>query len=362
MSLINDMLSSLDTRRPDDLARLNLQREIRALPVHRGQRRPWLWLLLALSVLGGAAAALYLNPDLLSRLGLEPPAVVTLAPVPVVAAPVTPPAPAPAIAVENTVPPPLPAADELRFSPTLSALPTTAQAILPIPDPVLPLPSRSEVREAPPPTPPVASVPAPVGPSRIEKSPVLAVPRDRAEAEFRRAEAAQQAGRAGDALEALRAALKIDPLYVPPRQMLLRLLLEQRKFDDAVVVLREGLEAQPQQVGWAMSLARLQLEHGELAAADATLTRSQSYADNNADYAGFQGHLKSRLGVPKQALAHYQRAARLAPGEGRWWLGQGLALVADGHPAEARDAFRRAMASGTLNAELAAVAEQQLRP
>ena len=359
MSLINDMLSSLDTRRPDDLARLNLQREIRALPVPRGQRRPWLWLLLALFVLGGAAAALYLNPDLLSRLGLEPPAVVTPAPVPVVAAPVTP--PAPAIAVADTVPPPLPAADELRFSPTLSALPTTAQAILPIPDPVLPLPSRPEVREAPP-TPAAASIPAPAGPSRIEKSPVLAVPRDRAEAEFRRGEAAQQAGRSGDAQEALRAALKIDPLYVPPRQMLLRLLLEQRKFDDAVAILREGLEAQPQQVGWAMSLARLQLEHGELAAADATLTRSQAYADNNADYAGFQGHLKSRLGVPKQALAHYQRAARLAPGEGRWWLGQGLALVADGHPAEARDAFRRAMASGTLNAELAAVAEQHLRP
>lgn len=360
MSLINDMLSNLESRRPDDLARLRLQREIRALPAaSRSWRRLWLLPLIALPVLGGAAAALHFNERLLPLLGLEAPAVATRPAVPVAAPPVA--LPPPPIAAVDSVPPPQPAVDELRLSATLSALPTTAQAVLPVPDPLAAPAVRPVVRGVPA-TPPVASASAPVGPSRIEKSPVLAVPRDRAEMEFRRAEAAQQAGRAGDAQEALRAALKLDPLYVPPRQMLLRLLLEQRKFDEAVAVLREGLEAQPQQVGWAMSLARLQLEHGELAAADATLVRSQAYAENNADYAGFQGHLKSRLGAPRLAFAHYQRAARLAPGEGRWWLGLGLAQVADGHPVEARDAFRRALASGTLSGELTAVAEQHLVP
>ena len=40
----------------------------------------------------------------------------------------------------------------------------------------------------------------------------------------------------------------------------------------------------------------------------------------------------------------------------------GLAFEADGRGAEARDALRWAIASGTLNHDLAAVAEQHLRP
>ncbi len=109
-----------------------------------------------------------------------------------------------------------------------------------------------------------------------------------------------------------------------------------------------------------MSLARLQLEQNDLAAADRTLARSQAYGETNADYAGFQGHVKSRLGAQRQAVSHYQRAVRLAPNEGRWWLGLGLALEADGHAPEAKDAFKRSLATSTLSADLAAVAEQHL--
>lgn len=201
----------------------------------------------------------------------------------------------------------------------------------------------------------------PAGPVKIEKSPLAPTARDKADAELRRAETALASGRSGEALDGLRAALKLDPGYVAVRQALLRQLLDARKFDEAMVVLQDGLEHMPTQTGWAVSLARLQLEQGDLAGADRTLARSQGYAEANADYAGFQGHVKSRLGAQRQAIAHYQRATRLAPGEGRWWLGLGLAFEADGRLPEARDALRRAIASGTLNHDLAAVAEQHLR-
>lgn len=201
----------------------------------------------------------------------------------------------------------------------------------------------------------------PAGPVKIEKSPLAPTARDKADAELRRAETALASGRSGEALDGLRAALKLDPGYVAVRQALLRQLLDARKFDEAMVVLQDGLENMPTQTGWAVSLARLQLEQGDLAGADRTLARSQGYAEANADYAGFQGHVKSRLGAQRQAIAHYQRATRLAPGEGRWWLGLGLAFEADGRLPEARDALRRAIASGTLNHDLAAVAEQHLR-
>jgi MSHA biogenesis protein MshN len=173
-------------------------------------------------------------------------------------------------------------------------------------------------------------------PGENRESPLAPTARDKADAELRRAETALASGRSGEALDGLRAALKLDPGYVAVRQALLRQLLDARKFDEAMVVLQDGLENMPTQTGWAVSLARLQLEQGDLAGADRTLARSQGYAEANADYAGFQGHVKSRLGAQRQAIAHYQRATRLAPGEGRWWLGLGLAFEADGRLPEAR--------------------------
>lgn len=348
MSLINDVLRNIEAKRPDDLARHKLQREIRALPAGRSGFGRVAWLV------GGLAATLVLGAAgfYASRHVAE-------------SAPVSPPPPAPTL----EAPPPLPLApppvaivppapgvtaeadDNLRLSAQLAAVPLPAAPVLGVPDP-LPPPPASSVK---------AETAVPAGPVKIEKSPLAPTARDKADAELRRAETALASGRSGEALDGLRAALKLDPGYVAVRQALLRQLLDARKFDEAMVVLQDGLENMPTQTGWAVSLARLQLEQGDLAGADRTLARSQGYAEANADYAGFQGHVKSRLGAQRQAIAHYQRATRLAPGEGRWWLGLGLAFEAEGRGPEARDALRRAIASGTLNHDLAAVAEQHLR-
>ena len=352
MSLINDVLRNIEAKRPDDPVRQNLQREIRSLPAGKRGYGGAVKLLLGLGgVLALGAAGYYAS----SRLDEARPVALPPPPAPVLVQPPPIPTPEPI----PVVPAVAPVDDNLRLSAQLAAVPLPVAPVLGVPDPVAPQPAavRSDAATA------AASPPAvPAGPVKIEKSPLAPTVRDKADAEFRRAETALASGRSGEALEGLRAALKVDPGYVAVRQALLRQLLDARKTDEAMVVLQDGLDILPTQTGWAVSLARLQFEHGELAAADRTLTRSQGYAEANADYAGFQGHLKSRLGAQRQAIAHYQRATRLAPGEGRWWLGLGLACEADSRVAEARDALRRALATGTLNAELAAVAEQHLRP
>lgn len=359
MSLINEMLRNLEANRPDDPARQNLQREIRSLPnVPPRGRALKLFLLLALPLLGVGAAFLHANGQLLPLFGMSsvPETVVAVAP----PTPVPVPEPTPQVSAVDIQPALV--SDNLRLSLDLAVLPTPAAPVLAVPDPVLPSPARVEA--APAVAPPESAKPAiapPAAPVKIEKSPVLSTPRDRADAEYRRAENALSGGRAGEANEALRAALRYDPTYVQVRQALLRQLLEAKKFDEATSLLHDGLELQPAQTGWAMSLARLQLEQGDLVAADRTLARSQAYAENSADYAGFQGHLKSRQAAHRQAAAHYLRATRLAPGEGRWWLGLGLALEADGRPGDAKDAFKHAIATANLPAELVAVAEQHLR-
>jgi MSHA biogenesis protein MshN len=360
MSLINDMLRNIEAKRPDDPARQNLQREIRSLPAAPAGPGRWLKPLLLIAVPVVAAAGLHANGQLLPLLdmGSETPPVVAHAPV-VVPAPA--PLPAPAVAVVDDKPV---EESDLRLAPNLAVLPLPAAPILAVPDPVVPAPPpavpKTEAPPVPVPTPQPAPA-APAGPVKIEKSPVLATARDRADAEYRRAENALAAGRSAEGIEGLRAALKQDPAYVPVRQMLLRQLLEMRKIEEAMMVLQEGLELQPAQTGWAMSLARLQLEQHDIAAADRTLARSQVYAEASADYAGFQGHVKSRLGANRAAVTHYQRATRLAPNEGRWWLGLGLAQEADGRLAEAKESMRRAIATATLSVELSAVAEQHLR-
>jgi MSHA biogenesis protein MshN len=376
MSLINDMLRNLEAKRPDDLARQNLQREIRSLPAGKPGRGGLLrgFLLLGLPLVGVGAAFLYANGQLLPLLGMETAPAKVVAPTP--PAPVAPPVPpvapvpvAPVPVAEATLPPAAPAeiqppliAENLRMAQGLAAPPTPVAPVLAVPDPLPPpAPAKKEAESAKATAAGTAAAPVPSGPVKIEKSLVAATPRDRAEVEYHKAESALAAGRSGEALESLRAALKLDAGHVQVRQALLRQLLDMRKTEEAISVLHDGLELQPMQIGWAISLARLQMEQGDLQAADKTLARSQAYAENNADYAGFQGHLKSRLNAHRQAAAHYQRATRLAPNEGRWWLGLGLALEADGRAGEAKDALRKALASSTLSPELAAVAEQHLR-
>ncbi len=372
MSLINEMLRDLESGRPDDLARQNLQREIRTLPAARRSQR-WPLAVFAVVVLGGGLGSIVW----LQQQGHLPgwPGASSAPPVvPSVAS--TPPAP-PVVAVDV---PAAPISENLKMALELASTPVVAEPPPLVPDPVVPSPGAAPNNPQPPlavPSAKVVTPPVPVAanppssvpaqpdvaatPVRIEKSPVLATPRDRAEADYRKADALRIAGHHEEALALYQSALKTDPSYAPPRQGLLRILLETRRLPEAIAALQQGLEIQPAQTGWAMSLARLQLEQGEVAAADATLTRTQRYAEGNADYAGFQGHVKSRLGLPREAAAHYLRATRLAPGEGRWWLGLGLALELSGQRTEAKEALRQAIQTATLNPQLTAVAEQHLR-
>lgn len=335
VSLINEMLRKIEERHPDDLARHKLQREVRPLPPTAGRmpRQYWTWLVVLL--LGASIIWLYVSgfPPPIAGISRETPT--TLSP-PAATAPVTPSESATAPA-------------QLRFAQELASVPLPASPILTVPDPVLPA-------NAVPKAEPIVAAPV-----HIEKSPLAPTPRDRADAEYRRAENALASGRSSEALEALRVGLQHDAMHVAVRQSLLRLLLDARQYDEAMTLLKGGLTLQPMQTGWAISLARLQMEQGDLKAADQTLQRSQAYAEANADYAGFQGHLKTRLAAHGEAVFHYQRAVRLMPRDGRWWLGLGLALEADGKPQEAREALRSGLATGSLSKELAAIAEQHLR-
>ncbi len=198
------------------------------------------------------------------------------------------------------------------------------------------------------------------GPVVIEKQPRLTSPRERADHEYRKAVAALNQGRAGEAQAGLRAALQEDPAHVQARLALAGLLVEQRQLAEAQALLQEGLGHSPGSVPLALKLARIQVERGELRAAAETLHRNLAGGAASAEYRGFHAGVLQRLEQHRAAAEEYQAALRLAPQVGVWWMGLGISLEADGRPAEAREAFQRARASGSLSAELERYVEQRL--
>lgn len=394
MSLINQMLKDLDARHEGEV-RGKLHREVRPLPAADANRglRVAIMALLALALL----AALWWAYQRAAANHPVAPVIVAeaVAPAP---APVQPGTPQPV--AEVLAPPAAPAAPVPAVSPATTETPAAAPATMPLDEAsglklsagLERLPEESPVAQTP--AKPVRSPPVrdaradgalekaaatqagkttdktakaepatklDTAPARVEKQPAARSERERSETDYRRALALVNGARVAEATDLLLDVLRRDGGHTASRQLLARLLIEQRRLDEAYAILAEGVALQPGQVGWAMTLARLQVERGDLSGAARTLQGAQEYARGNADYLGFAGHVHYRLGDYRAASERYQGAVRIAPNEGRWWLGLGLALEAEQRIAEARDAFLRARATGTLNADLLALVDQKLR-
>ncbi len=394
MSLINQMLQDLDARRAAHGAGTVLPPEVRPLPPVRESH--WRPVLLAIVALALATGAFLYWRDALSLLSTQ-----ATQPLPTEAAEIAPQpvqetaenavnvvnAATPLAESSSAASPPLPPLENnLRLAESLQ-MPVQASANVSSGTPAKPAEqavpetrkagdgrSRPELRqEKPRAAEPATAGPPPAAsaasqneirqtrPPAIEKTEAAPLPGERAESEYRKAIVAVNQGRIEEAMSSLQGALRLDSLHVAARQLLVRLLLESRQSDDAMRVLQEGLQARPAQIGWAMSLARLQVERGDPAGAWTTLEHSLPAAAASADYQGFSAHVLQRLGRNKEAAEHYRQAALLAPADGRWWLGLGLAYDAEGRTNEAREAFLRARQAGNLGADLLALIEQKLK-
>lgn len=375
MSLINDMLNDLEARRAHDLARPGLRGEVRPLP-KVGSFESWQpRLIVAALALAAISAAAYFwlerAPSVQSATSSLPPLAVAPAPTPS-ALPVTPPAPVASPVVVEIQPAVLPAgiaplaidSSGLRASDALSFIPpqdrgkTPVAAQITAPKIEARSPASAPVPER------IAEAPKTRGSDKeaaIDKRVIYVSGREKLEADYRHAVQLASSGRAGEAADQLREVLRQDASYSPARQALLRVLMEQRKTEEMAAVLTEGLDLQPNQTGWAISLARLAVERGDLAGAQRVLTRSYPHGSSSPEYVGFLGHVQYRQAHHKEAVETYLAATRLAPAEGRWWLGLGMAQEGEGRSTEAKESFRRALAAGTLNSDLSAIAEQKLR-
>lgn len=395
MSLINQVLKDLERRHASRADVRGLPPSVRPLPDERGRRSGWLIMLacLALLVAGGAAAWWWFHtpaslPPRLAPVAQPvspPPSPVSQPPSPVSeAGPAQPAASSEPAATPAAVPPPAefappPAASTAPATPAppvaaVTAPPQTAPAERPssAAAPVL-APAVASAPALSKPQEPAADVDAPTAREReaTDRSPEPAGSIDkqvrpmstsaRAEAEFRRGMGLLQQGRPQDAEAALRAALEADPAHEQARQALLGVLLERGRRAEAETLLEEGLATNPKQVSLAMLLARLQLDRGAQQEALDTLLASLPNAQWSPDYLAMTAAVLTRASRHHEAAALYEAALRIGPNNAVWTMGLGLALRADGRPQEALTAFQRARDLKTLNPDLQAFVERQIR-
>lgn len=357
MSLVNKMLRDLDARRVGDDERAALPAAVTPLAARQEAARtgPLLWLG-AVSVLFAVAGAAWFG----AQVGSGEPQAVRSTPAAV-------PAPAaPPVTEVVVTPPPAAAADgsgsALRMADQLSVVPppeaSSAKSMTPPAKPV----ERAAASDSEARLPALAAAkPVPVAEPRIEKQVRLPSATERADTDYRRGIQAQRQGDADGALNGFRAALDTYPEHAAARQALAALLIETRHFDDAEEVLRKGSELAPVRLASVLAWARLKVERNQAPAALDILQKYAAAGERSADYQGFSGALLNRAGRATEAAEHYLAATRLAPAEGRWWAGLGIALEAAGKAQESREAYLKARALPGLPADLAQHIEQRLR-
>ncbi|MDH4285216.1 MAG: tetratricopeptide repeat protein, partial [Gallionellaceae bacterium] len=387
MSVINQVLSDLEKRGVNALPG---KQSIRAVPAQKDWRWP---LLAAVSVLALALALVLAMMLWQSKTRQENPSqvaeAVQPAPMPGAmqesgnvgnipkAAPVKPGSAAPPAAAAKPeaspaatteAAPPVVAAQpamtpyrkisrSIQIAPVPQAAGLSAETQAASPAETTPAPAPSAMTSSAEASPPAATR-APTPPASESKPVKHFTVRQQADNEFRKANDLLQQGHTSGALAGYETALRLDPAHDAARQTAAVLLLKNKRGAEAEHMLQEGLAHNPAHTGFAMLLARLQVERDAVQAGLDTLLKALPHARQQPDYHAFVAALLQRLSRHQESIAHYRTALQQAPDSGVWLMGLGISLQALHHKEEAREAFRRALESRTLNAELQAFVRQ----
>lgn len=202
---------------------------------------------------------------------------------------------------------------------------------------------------------------APLSSGKMSKQPTQISLPQQAENEFQRSLQLVRQGHNTEAMHGFENVLKLDAGHEQARQNMVALLLEKKRNSDAEKILMDGIQLNPKQSSFAMLLARIQVERNAIPTALETLLQTLPYAEKQADYQSFVAALMQRQNRNSEAIEFYRKALQLKPNTGIWLMGMGISLRAEKRDDDARDIFKRALLSNTLNSELRVFVTRQLQ-
>jgi MSHA biogenesis protein MshN len=377
MSLINKVLHDLD-RRSGFVAPgggLPLQ-QVRPV-IQRRAARLWSRVVLALVMLAGAARIGWIanqlrpHPPLATALAFRAEAEARARPAPVPQAP----EPAPvAVAADEPPEAAIIEAEGLGDAAADSQPPAQTEGLklalaieTPIPErkprvarPVAtrpaPLPRTVEATASTVPTPALSATAL----ARVERRERSSTTAEQADSQFNSAMRLLNEGRIAEAESALGAVLAANPKDERARQAFVALLLEQRRLEEAVLVLRQGIALDPAKTQFSLVLARVLAERKDYSGALEVLTRAQP-GGRNPEFSNLLAAVLQRLGRHREAAEAYRAALEASPGNASALMGLAISLENLQERSEALEAYRRALASESITADLRAFAEQKVK-
>ena len=157
-----------------------------------------------------------------------------------------------------------------------------------------------------------------------------------------------QKGNVRDGLEQITNALEMDPKYTKARSTLVNLLIEQNEIPAAIHILDDGITLLPKQYSWRELKAKLLVKLNRYDDAIDVLSQSGPDVNTNPEYFAFLAALLQQQGRNDEAVGYYRNVVAVRGDNGVWWMGLGISLERTGQPAQAEDAYRKAIRDNSL--------------
>ena len=133
-------------------------------------------------------------------------------------------------------------------------------------------------------------------------------------------------GEEQEAIGLLYQLLESQPENTGARKKLAAMLFARGQLNEAEAVLRQGLQRQPDNLQMRLMLARLYFQRNDLQQALDTVTSDEVSAFLYPDYVSFRASLAEKLARYDIARQDYHALVESQPDEPRWWLGFAVSL------------------------------------
>ncbi|GCF89947.1 tetratricopeptide repeat protein [Shewanella sp. M-Br] len=189
---------------------------------------------------------------------------------------------------------------------------------------------------------------------------VKLTPKQLAQKRFTLANEAERDGKLKDAISYYEQTLGFDPSMHEARKQLAALHYGQGQLAKASEVLQQGMLLFPQQLDFALLLARVQQASGQADLALVTLANIPDTHSLARQKWMAQSDLAQKLGQFSLSEQAYRQLLQQEPQQAKWWMGLAYALDSQQQFPQARQAYRTALGHRGLSAQASAFIEQRL--